>query len=74
MNFSVNVDAIYLGKKIDVHDAVEDVAKAGIKNIEFWGWWDKDLDRLCRLKDQVEAYVRINSGFRELRIQFDFHI
>lgn len=52
MNFSVNVDAIYLGKKTDIHDAVEDVAKAGIKNIEFWGWWDKDLDRLCRLKEK----------------------
>ncbi len=35
---------------------------------------DADRDRLCRLKDQVEAYVRINSGFRQLRIQFDFHI
>lgn len=35
---------------------------------------DADRDRLRRLKDQVEAYVRINSGFRQLRIQFDFHI
>lgn len=52
MNFSVNVDAIYLGKNIDIHDAVENVAKAGIKNIEFWGWWDKDLGRLCELKEK----------------------
>ena len=35
---------------------------------------DREEDRLRKLKDQVESYVRINSGFRELHIQFDFHI
>lgn len=35
---------------------------------------DADRARLQKLKDQVEAYVQINAGFRELRIQFDFHI
>lgn len=35
---------------------------------------DRDLDGLRKLKDQIEAYVRINSGFCGLHIQFDFHI
>lgn len=35
---------------------------------------DKKKERLRKIKDQVEAYVQINSGFRELQIQFDFHI
>lgn len=35
---------------------------------------DREEDRLRKLKDQVESYVQINSGFRELHIQFDFHI
>lgn len=54
MKFSVNVDAIYWGRKTDIHDAVEEMAKAGIKNIEFWGWWDKDLDRLNELKEKYD--------------------
>ncbi len=35
---------------------------------------EKEEDRLRKLKDQVEAYVQINEGFRGLQIQFDFHI
>lgn len=35
---------------------------------------DRERERLGRIKDQVEAYVQINAGFRELQIQFDFHI
>ena len=35
---------------------------------------DRDLDGLRKLKDQIEAYVHINSGFCGLHIQFDFHI
>lgn len=35
---------------------------------------DRDLDGLRKLKDQIEAYVQINSGFRGLHIQFDFHV
>lgn len=51
MRFSVNVDALFFGKKIDICDAVEQCAKAGVKNIEFWGWWDKDFSRLQKLKE-----------------------
>lgn len=35
---------------------------------------DHEPERLIKLKDQIEAYVEINSGFRDLHIQFDFHI
>lgn len=52
MKFSVNVDALYMDKGIDIHDGVEEMAKAGVKAIEFWGWWDKDLQRLCDLKEK----------------------
>lgn len=50
MKFSANVDALYMGG--DVYKGIEDVAKAGIRDIEFWGWWDKDLSRLQELRER----------------------
>lgn len=50
MQFSVCVDALYYGK--DLYASIEELAKAGVKNIEFWSWWDKDLDRLLELKER----------------------
>ena len=50
MKFSVCVDAVFSGK--DVYESIELLEKNGLKNIEFWTWWDKDLDRLLALKEQ----------------------
>ncbi len=41
---SVCIDAVFEGKSFD--DACAAVARANIPAIEFWGWWDKDLDAL----------------------------
>lgn len=41
---SVCIDAVFEGKSFE--DACGAVRKAGISAIEFWGWWDKDLDEL----------------------------
>ncbi len=50
MKFSVCVDAVFSGK--DVYESIELLAKHGLKNIEFWSWWDKDTDRLLKLKEE----------------------
>ncbi|MEM7013245.1 MAG: TIM barrel protein [Verrucomicrobiota bacterium] len=44
MKPSVCIDAVFEGKSFD--QACAAVASAGIHAIEFWGWWDKDLDAL----------------------------
>ena len=44
MNLSVCIDAVFEGKSFD--KACSSVRDAGIPAIEFWGWWDKDLDAL----------------------------
>ena len=34
----------------------------------------KDRNVLTALKDKLEEYIEINSGFSNIHIQFDFHI
>ena len=53
MNFSVSVDCVYRNQG-NVYEGMEALGKGGITNIEFWGWWDKDLDRLLEYKKQYQ--------------------
>lgn len=39
---SVCIDAVFEGKSVE--EAISTVAECGIGAIEFWGWWDRDLD------------------------------
>jgi hydroxypyruvate isomerase len=41
---SVCIDAVFEGKPYDIACAA--VKNAGISAIEFWGWWDRNLDAL----------------------------
>jgi len=41
---SVCIDAVFEGKSFD--EACAAVKESGIPAIEFWGWWDKNLDEL----------------------------
>lgn len=52
MKISICIDALYSGKNFT--DAMQEVANLGVKYIEFWSWWDKDLD------DINEARVKLN--------------
>ena len=65
MNFSVCVDAVFNGK--DFYESVEKLAQNGFRNIEFWTWWDKDLDRLAALKEKYGlTYVAFCTKFFSL--------
>lgn len=46
---SVCIDAVFEGRSFE--DACASVRKAGIPAIEFWGWWDKDLEALEAARD-----------------------
>ena len=52
---SVCIDAVFEGKSF-AH-ACEAVEGAGIPAIEFWGWWDKDLDELMAAQTGNELVV-----------------
>lgn len=50
MRFSVNIDSIFRGQ--DIYGPMEKLAKAGVKDFEFWFWMDKDEEKLLSLKEQ----------------------
>lgn len=47
---SVCIDAVFEGKSFT--DACAAASRANIPAIEFWGWWDKDLDDLTAAIDR----------------------
>ena len=46
MKISVCIDAVYAGK--DITAAIDDVMANGLDTIEFWGWEDKDIQKLAQ--------------------------
>ena len=51
MQLSVCIDALFRGQ--DFIQGVQTVKEAGIDTIEFWGWWDKDLESIRSAKDRL---------------------
>lgn len=47
---SVCIDAVFENQPVD--DAIAKVANSGIQAIEFWGWWDRDLELILNAKQQ----------------------
>ena len=54
---SVCIDSVFDGKTFD--EACKSVKESGISAIEFWGWWDKDLNVLAEA--QLENNLRISA-------------
>ena len=50
-NFSVCIDAVFNGMPVD--QALKEVSAAGFDAFEFWSWWDKDLDQIASLADEL---------------------
>lgn len=54
MKYSVCVDALYMNNnEKDLFAALKEIDAVGYKDFEFWTWWDKDLDRLVSVKDEL---------------------
>lgn len=52
---SVCIDAVFEGKKYE--EACKKVKEAGINAIEFWGWWDRDLDALQKAQKDNDLKI-----------------
>ena len=50
MKISVCIDAVYAGK--DITAAIDDVMANGLDTIEFWGWEDKDIQKLAQYQKE----------------------
>lgn len=55
MKVSVCVDAVFEGR--DFFESLETLSALGIRNFEFWRWWDKDIDRIRQEKDRLQLQI-----------------
>jgi len=55
MKLSVCTDALFRG--VDTVEAMNRVKTAGYSAIEFWSWWDKDIDAIAREKERLGLKV-----------------
>jgi hydroxypyruvate isomerase len=51
MKFSVCIGAVFNGK--DVEKSMQTIKELGIDTIEFWSWWDQDLETMLRVKEEL---------------------
>lgn len=52
---SVCIDAVLAGRSLE--EAMEVVARSGYRAVEFWCWWEKDLEQLLVLRDRLHLQV-----------------
>lgn len=52
MKLSVCIDAVYNGEP--VAKALHEIKEIGYSSFEFWSWWDKDLEVLQKVKEELE--------------------
>ncbi|MBN2852492.1 MAG: TIM barrel protein [Clostridia bacterium] len=55
MKYSVCIDALFNGK--DFQKSMKKVSDSGMNSMEFWSWWDKDIDSILVLKNELEMEV-----------------
>jgi len=56
MKFSICLDAVFNNK--DFFESARLVKEAGFNTIEFWSWWDKDIDAILNLKKELDLKIQ----------------
>lgn len=55
MKFSVCTDAVFGG--MNTADAMRAVKSCGINAVEFWGWWDKDINGIDKARRELNMSI-----------------
>lgn len=55
MKLSVCIDALYRGESVS--ESLKKIKGIGYSNFEFWSWWDKDLEALQEVKEDLEMTI-----------------
>ena len=55
MKLSVCVEALYNGK--DFANSMSEIKSLGIDAVEFWSWWDKDIDKMNRARKELDMHI-----------------
>lgn len=75
MKYSVCIDALFGGRGSFL-DAMKQIKGAGYQAIEFWTWWDKDIDAIAKAQKELDLDVAtfctkfINPGDKELQADY----
>lgn len=75
LKYSVCVDAVFMGK-CSFADSMKAVKDAGYDAIEFWAWWDKDVNAIARAQELLGLDVGtfctkfVNPGDKELQADY----
>ncbi len=73
LRYSVCTDAVFMHEDLPMARVLEKVAQAGYDSIEFWSWWDKDIEEMNRCREALGLSVAafctkfINPGDRSLQ-------
>lgn len=60
IDFAINIETLYPG--MDICEKIERVHAAGFNAIEFWGWQDRDLEKIKQTCKDCGVKVRAFSG------------
>lgn len=55
MKISVCVDALW--GNVDFVQGMQEAKKCGVENVEFWCWWDKDIDAIDRARKELGLQI-----------------
>ncbi|MBQ8305278.1 MAG: TIM barrel protein [Blautia sp.] len=73
LNYSVCTDAVFMHTGISCTDAIRQVAELGFEAVEFWSWWDKDIDAMEKELERTGLRAAtfctrfVNPGDKELQ-------
>lgn len=56
MKYSVCIDALFMGR-CSFADGMRKVKEAGYQAIEFWSWWDKDIEEIRNMQKELDLEV-----------------
>lgn len=72
MKYSVCIDAVFMNKGSFI-ESMKKVKEAGYEAIEFWTWWDKDIEKIQKAQKKLGLEVAtfctkfVNPGDKELQ-------
>lgn len=75
MNYCVCTDAVFMNKG-SITDAMKKVKEAGYSTVEFWTWWDKNVDEIAAVQKELGLEIAtfctkfVNPGDKELQEEY----
>lgn len=55
LNYSICTDCVY--SSLDTVESIKDVKNHGFNSIEFWGWWNKDMDAVIKTTKELDMNI-----------------